>query len=36
MRRLRQKLEERPDQPVFLATIAGFGYRLNDEANRPS
>jgi two-component system KDP operon response regulator KdpE len=35
MRRLRQKLEDRPDQPVFLATVAGFGYRLNDKADRP-
>lgn len=31
MRRLRQKLENRPDQPVFLVTVAGFGYRLNDQ-----
>jgi two-component system KDP operon response regulator KdpE len=31
MRRLRQKLEDQPDQPVFLQTVAGFGYRLNDK-----
>ncbi len=31
MRRLRQKLEDRPDQPAFLVTVAGFGYRLNDK-----
>ncbi len=32
MRRLRQKLEDQPDQPAFLVTVAGFGYRLNDKA----
>jgi two-component system KDP operon response regulator KdpE len=31
MRRLRQKLEDNPDQPRFLATVSGFGYRLNDK-----
>jgi two-component system KDP operon response regulator KdpE len=31
MRRLRQKLEDQPDEPVYLVTVAGFGYRLNDK-----
>jgi two-component system KDP operon response regulator KdpE len=31
MRRLRQKLEDNPDQPMYLVTVAGFGYRLNDK-----
>ena len=31
MRRLRQKLEDRPEQPAFLVTVAGFGYRLNEK-----
>jgi two-component system KDP operon response regulator KdpE len=30
MRRLRQKLEENPEQPKFLTTVSGFGYRLLD------
>ncbi len=32
LRRLRQKLEDRPEQPAFLVTVAGFGYRLNEKA----
>jgi len=36
MRRLRQKLEEQPEQPEFLSTVAGFGYRLNERGNQPS
>jgi two-component system KDP operon response regulator KdpE len=31
MRRLRQKLEENPEQPRFLTTVSGFGYRLLDK-----
>ncbi len=31
MRRLRQKLEENPEQPRYLMTVSGFGYRLNDK-----
>jgi two-component system, OmpR family, KDP operon response regulator KdpE len=30
MRRLRQKLEDNPEQPRFFVTVSGFGYRLND------
>jgi two-component system, OmpR family, KDP operon response regulator KdpE len=30
MRRLRQKLEDNPEQPRFLVTVSGFGYRMND------
>lgn len=31
MRRLRQKLEDNPEQPRFLTTVSGFGYRLLDK-----
>jgi two-component system KDP operon response regulator KdpE len=31
MRRLRQKLEDNPEEPKFLVTVSGFGYRLNDK-----
>jgi len=31
MRRLRQKLEDNPEDPRFLVTVSGFGYRLNDK-----
>jgi two-component system KDP operon response regulator KdpE len=31
MRRLRQKLEDNPEEPRFLVTVSGFGYRLNDK-----
>ncbi len=31
MRRLRQKLEDNPEDPKFLITVSGFGYRLNDK-----
>jgi two-component system KDP operon response regulator KdpE len=30
MSRLRQKLEDNPEQPRFLITVSGFGYRLDD------
>jgi two-component system KDP operon response regulator KdpE len=30
MSRLRQKLEDNPEQPRFFVTVSGFGYRLND------
>jgi len=32
MGRLRQKLEDNPNQPRFLLTASGFGYRLDTEA----
>ena len=32
MRRLRRKIERDPDAPVFLETIRGVGYRLNQQA----
>jgi len=28
VRRLREQIEEKPDEPVFLATLRGFGYRF--------
>ena len=28
VRRLREQIEARPDEPVFLATVRGFGYRF--------
>ena len=31
MRRLRQKLEDNPEDPKYLVTVSGFGYRLNDK-----
>jgi two-component system KDP operon response regulator KdpE len=31
MRRLRLKLEDDPDQPKYLLTVSGFGYRMNDK-----
>jgi two-component system, OmpR family, KDP operon response regulator KdpE len=31
MRRLRQKLEDNPEEPKYLVTVSGFGYRLNDK-----
>ena len=31
MRRLRLKLEDNPEDPRFLITVSGFGYRLNDK-----
>lgn len=30
VRRLRQKIEPDPSHPVFLVTVPGFGYRLDD------
>lgn len=29
IRRLREKIEEKPSEPVFLITVKGLGYRLN-------
>jgi len=31
VRRLREQIEEKPDEPVFLATVRGFGYRFEAE-----
>ena len=28
IRRLREQIEEKPDEPVFLTTVRGFGYRF--------
>jgi DNA-binding response OmpR family regulator len=28
VRRLRERIEEKPEEPVFLATVRGFGYRF--------
>jgi two-component system KDP operon response regulator KdpE len=39
IRRLRQKLEDNPEQPKYLVTVSGFGYRLNDrelQEDRPA
>jgi two-component system KDP operon response regulator KdpE len=32
MGRLRQKLEDDPNQPSFLVTASGFGYRLRTDS----
>jgi two-component system phosphate regulon response regulator PhoB len=32
VRRLREQIEEQPDNPRFLATIRGFGYRFEEPA----
>ena len=32
VRRLREQIEEQPDNPRFLATIRGFGYRFEESA----
>lgn len=29
IRRLREKIEEKPSEPVFLITVKGLGYRMN-------
>ena len=28
IRRLREQIEEKPDEPAFLVTVRGFGYRF--------
>jgi len=28
IRRLRERIEEHPDEPRFLTTVRGFGYRF--------
>jgi len=28
IRRLREQIEEKPDEPVWLVTVRGFGYRF--------
>ena len=28
IRRLREQIEDKPDEPVFLVTVRGFGYRF--------
>ena len=30
IRRLREQIEEKPDEPVFLVTVRGFGYRFQN------
>lgn len=35
MRRLREKIEEDPSQPVYLLTVRGAGYKFNSEGNSP-
>jgi DNA-binding response OmpR family regulator len=32
IRRLREQIEERPDEPVWLVTVRGFGYRFETSA----
>jgi two-component system phosphate regulon response regulator PhoB len=32
VRRLREQIEEQPDNPRYLATIRGFGYRFEESA----
>ena len=34
IRRLREQIEEKPDEPVFLVTVRGFGYRFESSINR--
>ena len=31
IRRLREQIEEKPDEPVFLVTVRGFGYRFETQ-----
>lgn len=31
IRRLREQIEEKPDEPVFLVTVRGFGYRFEPQ-----
>ncbi len=32
VRRLREHIEEQPDEPRYLATVRGFGYRFEEPA----
>jgi DNA-binding response OmpR family regulator len=32
VRRLREQIEEQPDEPRYLTTVRGFGYRFEDAA----
>lgn len=34
IRRLREKIEENPSEPIFIKNIRGIGYRWNEECNR--
>lgn len=34
IRRLREKIEDNPSEPVYLQTVRGLGYRLKKEENR--
>ncbi|MFO7634901.1 MAG: response regulator transcription factor [Caldilinea sp.] len=36
MRRLREKIEQDPSQPVYLLTVRGAGYKFNSEGMHPS
>ena len=36
MRRLREKIEKDPSEPVYLLTVRGAGYKFNSEGLRPS
>jgi|ERR1019366_4265714 two-component system phosphate regulon response regulator PhoB len=36
VRRLREQIEEKPDEPVWLVTVRGFGYRFEAPATSPS
>lgn len=36
MRRLREKIEKDPSQPVYLLTVRGAGYKFNSDGMRPS
>jgi two-component system phosphate regulon response regulator PhoB len=31
IRRLREQIEEKPDEPAFLVTVRGFGYRFETQ-----
>lgn len=35
IRRLREQIEAKPDEPVFLVTVRGFGYRFEVQAENP-
>ena len=32
VRRLREQIEEQPDNPRYLTTVRGFGYRFEESA----
>jgi two-component system phosphate regulon response regulator PhoB len=36
VRRLREQIEEKPDEPAWLVTVRGFGYRFEAPATSPS